>query len=105
MRLGDELPARLSPSAPSKAHDQGRFFVTDAVMAATTLDAAWHREHEVQCSYERMKANNGAISLNSLLADFIKQTSNQASILQEAKTEALLLGQWRRDQGILKRIS
>ncbi|WP_186764417.1 hypothetical protein [Pistricoccus aurantiacus] len=51
-----------------------------------------------------MKANSDTSELDTLLTSFIRQSRNQGRILQEAKTQASLLGQWRRDRGTLRRV-
>ena len=68
------------------------------------LEKIWKVECENKVFYEWLKERNATPCLDRLLTSFIEQAESQMCILQEAKTEAFLLGQWRHNPGMLKKI-
>ncbi|MFD2190243.1 hypothetical protein [Pistricoccus aurantiacus] len=87
-----------------KNHSRGHSSIVDATMAVDVLEKAWQYEYATQGFYEWLKASSDTNELDMLLTSFIRQSRNQGRILQEAKTQASLLGQWRRDQSTLRRV-
>ena len=105
LQLSEAIAPFTRKTIPEKPYDRRHFFVIHTTMAMDILEQVWQHEYRAQCFYEWLKAGNATAGLDKLLADFIRQAKNQAHILQDAKAEVFLQGQWRRDQGMLKRIS
>ncbi|QEA40245.1 hypothetical protein FGL86_14915 [Pistricoccus aurantiacus] len=104
--LADQHPDFEQPcssSGKSESHSR-HFFVIDSNMAMAILEQAWQCEYEAQGFYQGLRSRNTILALDAMLEGFIKQARQQANIVQECKDQAFLLGQWRRDQGMLRRI-
>lgn len=89
---------------PSRLHKKGHFFIIDALMAVNVLDETWRIEGENRGFYKWLKARSATPCLDRLFTKFIEQTNSQMRILQEARSEALLLGRWRQNSGMMKKV-